>query len=190
MRTPTLLLSMLALLAVLPRAGFAQDDGDRAIAFGIGGGASLPLGDARDVLENGFHGHGFVRIQLGTLPVSLRFEGSYQNFDLKPARFPEGGTATLAGGIAATQLDLKSGAARPYLLVGAGICNLRTETGDVVTTTESRTRLLIQGGLGIWWTLGPFGFYAESRADHVFLAGGGLALDAVELAPLTAGFTF
>lgn len=181
-----------ALVLLLPahRARAAEIDPDRAVAFGIGGGASLPTGDARDVLRSGFHGHGFVRVQLGALPVSVRLEGSYENFDLHPAAFPDGGTATLTAGILGTQLDLQGGAARPYVLAGAGVCNLRTETGDAVTTTESRTQLLIQGGAGIWWTLGPFGLYAECRLDHAFVGDGPLALDAVQVVPLSLGFTF
>src|SRR5689334_13121040 len=44
---------------------------------GFAGGTSVPVGDAKDALKNGFHGQGFFSIDTPSLPVGLKASLNY-----------------------------------------------------------------------------------------------------------------
>ena len=123
----------------------AQQVDVRAISFGIDGGSSSPLGATRDSYKPGFNGGAFARLDFGKVPVALRGDFTYSNFELQRAVIPAagspgGGTGTLLGGVGDLQLYLRSGSVRPYVLAGAGAWSVRTEfdSDQVPSHTEMR----------------------------------------------------
>ena len=79
---------------------------------------------------NGFNGQAYVRVDLGRSPLAFRADCVMQSFDLASGGFAgvtgaTGGTATLLGGLAVTQVYLVRGPVRPYLLAGAGASKRR-----------------------------------------------------------------
>ncbi len=186
--------AVLALLAIAPRAARAQVD-TRAVSFGIGGGASFPVRDARHSYRTGFNGGAFLRLELGSLPLALRADCTYQNFELRsaavpPAGSPGGGTGTLLGGLGDALVYLRRGGVRPYLVAGLGAFAVRTEYDAAGLATTTETRLGAHGGLGLLLTFGSLGVYAEGTLDHVVPRSGAPAGSSIQVVPLTMGVIF
>jgi hypothetical protein len=178
-------------LVCAPLAARAQVDA-RAVSFGIGGGASIPVGDARDVYHPGFNGGAFVSLDLGTLPLALRADCIYQNFELRsaaipPAASPGGGTCTLLGGLGDALLYLRPHGVRPYLIAGFGAYSVRTEYDADGVPTVAETRLGAHGGAGLLLTFGSLVLYAETTLDHV---ASGDAGSTIQVVPVTMGVIF
>src|SRR5437773_7684420 len=107
-------LAVIAAALAFPAAASGGGLDARAFSFGIGGGVSVPVSDARAAYKNGFNGGAFVRLELGKLPLSLRADLSYQNFELRRAAIPDsgassGGTGTLLGGLGNVQVYFGGG---------------------------------------------------------------------------------
>jgi hypothetical protein len=192
-RSTGIALATLALLALACPSARAQQVDVRAINFGIGGGLSIPVSAARHAYRNGFNGSAFVRFDFGKLPLALRADFSYQNFELQAGQVPAlglpgGGTGTLLGGLGSAQLYLRRGAVRPYVMAGAGVYSVRTEFDAQALATRSDTRLGLRGGAGVLLTYGSLGLYAEGGLDHLMPPGGGG--DVIDTVPLTMGVVF
>src|SRR5436190_903693 len=54
--------------------------GQKMFAFGIGGGVSVPVSDAKDFLDQGFNGLAYARFTPPILPVSLGVNVSFSKF--------------------------------------------------------------------------------------------------------------
>ncbi len=193
MRLPVPLVVLFAALALAAPAR-AQRLDERAISFGIGGGASAPLGDARSSYLPGFDGDALVRLDLGALPLAVRADFTYQNFELRhsviPAGAGGGGTGTLLGGVGALQVYLRRGGVRPYLLAGAGAYSVRTEYDAATLATQSETRFGARGGAGVMLTFGSLLLYAEAAVDHVAPRTGAPVESAIDVVPMTVGVIF
>src|SRR2546430_1880345 len=48
-----------------------------SVRFGLGGGATAPVGDYKDADKIGWHGLGMVQLALPALPVEIRVDGLY-----------------------------------------------------------------------------------------------------------------
>ena len=184
----------LAALACAPLAARAQVDA-RAVSFGIGGGASVPVSDARNSYRTGFNGGAFLRLDLGALPLAVRADCVYQNFELRPAAIPPagspgGGTGTLLGGLGDALLYMRRGGVRPYLIAGLGAYSVRTEFDADGLPTKTETRLGAHGGAGLVLTFGSLVLYAEGTLDHLAPRGGEPASSAIQVVPVTMGVIF
>src|SRR4249920_920769 len=176
---------MLVLGVILPHASRAQmADSKRTISFGIGGGVSVPVKDAEKAFQNGFNGQGFVRVGLGVLPVALRADFTYQNFDLTS------GTGTVTSGLANAQFLLMTGHIRPYLIAGLGAYNVKTELDGAPDLSQSDTRFGVNGGGGVQIDVSGFSLYAEARVDNVFTDRRVIDKDQIRVVPVTFGIVF
>jgi opacity protein-like surface antigen len=193
-----LALALTVLFGLLPHASRAQTpDSRRTVSFGIGGGVSLPVKEAEKAFQNGFNGQGFVRVGLGVLPIALRADFTYQNFDLKsvPYNGPTpgslaSGTGTVTSGLANAQLMILSGHFRPYVIAGLGAYNVKTELDGVPDLSRSDTKFGVNGGGGVQIELSGFSLYAEARVDNVFTEKGLIDTDQVQVVPVTFGIMF
>jgi len=183
---------------ILPHASRAQmPDSKRTVSFGIGGGVSVPVKEAERVFQNGFNGQGFVRVSLGALPIALRADFTYQNFDLKSVQYNgptpgslASGTGTVMSGLANAQLMLWSGHLRPYLIGGLGAYNVKTELDGAPDQSQSDTKFGVNGGGGVQIDLSGFNLYAEARVDNVFTEKGLIDTDQIQVVPVTFGIVF
>src|SRR5256885_16446413 len=48
-----------------------------SVRFGLGGGATAPVGDYKDADKIGWHGLGMVQLALPALPLEIRVDGLY-----------------------------------------------------------------------------------------------------------------
>src|SRR5437667_1105763 len=72
-----------------------------SVRFGLGGGATAPVGDYKDADKIGWHGLGMVQLALPALPVEIRVDGLYgrtTHKDISGTAVP--GSTKLYGGLA------------------------------------------------------------------------------------------
>jgi hypothetical protein len=121
--TTALLLLSTSVLAPT-RASLAQRP-LRPVMFGVGGGASLPLGASGDQLIFGWHGMGTVAVGVPRLPIGLRFDAAYDHFEFERILIgssgPPGAERVIALSVNPTvELPTNGALVRPYLIAGVG----------------------------------------------------------------------
>jgi opacity protein-like surface antigen len=169
---------------------------------GFAGGASVPVGDAKDALKNGFHGQGFFSIDTPSLPIGLKASLNYSHFDLKPPATPPApgtevtGTGSILSGLANAQVHLLPGPIRPYITAGVGAFDVgpETTTGGV-ETQDSKVHFGINGGAGLDFRLGAIRGFVEGRLDDIFTEKGlnqSLSGDNIktQVVPVSVGLIF
>lgn len=150
------------------------------VHFGIGGGATMPMGDNSDVVKMGYHAQGIATFSLPALPVALRADLSYDRHSWK--NDVEGNFNTIAATVNG-QYTLPGVAIRPYLLAGVGMYRAGgTVAGADLDATND---LGINGGAGVRFNLGGLSSFAEARLHNVFSEG-----QATRWVPITFGFMF
>lgn len=166
-----------AALALVAAPASAQS----GVNFGVGGGASIPLGDFADEAvggaEIGYQGTAFVGFQGGAnLPVGFRIDGMFQRFGLNDD--------AIGGGDFDVNYQLISGTAnvvyefatseetrfKPYLIGGGGIYNLDTKGDDAddLGFEGDATKFGLNAGAGFNFAFGNVGLFLEGRFHNVF----------------------
>lgn len=180
-------------LASVAAAQMHEDLSNRMISFGIGGGVSVPVSDAKDAFKNGFNGQGFVRFNLPMLPIQPRVEFNFTKLDVNDVKFSSTGTQQIMSGLATAQIYLMhSGPIRPYLLAGVGAYNLKTDLDNTATPSPpSDTRFGINGGGGLVLHFSSaISAYAEGRVDNVYTDKGFINTDQIQVVPVNFGIVF
>jgi opacity protein-like surface antigen len=184
-------------VVLLPATAFAQVPQqvitDNKVTYGIGGGVSVPQGDAADGLERGFVAQGFARYRLTDSHFAPRIDLAYQKFDLNKDNIVSGGTASVFSATVNLHLFLSGGTIRPYLIGGIGAYWLKFETDAtpvLPAASESSTRFGLTGGGGLTFRVNPrVSIYGEIRLDNVLNNEGAVDSD-LQLVPFTFGVTF
>jgi opacity protein-like surface antigen len=197
-RLGSLALAALAAVLVVPAAGAMDMDqmsSGRIVSFGLGGGVSVPVSDARDAFKTGFNGQGFVRFNLKMLPIAPRVDFTFSKFNVDDAKLittGTTGTGQLLAGVANLQYSLiRGGPVRPYIVAGVGAYNFKTELDNVANGSTSDTRFGVNGGAGVVFKLGhTLSAYVEGRLDNVFTDKGVIATDQIQVVPVTFGVVF
>ena len=169
-----------------------QMESPRMISFGIGGGVSVPVADAKEAFKTGFNGQGFVRLNLHGLPIQPRLEFSLSHFDVDEVKFGNTGTGQVMAGLANLEFPLlQTGMIRPYIVAGAGVYNLKTDLDNTSTGDVSNTQFGVNGGGGVMLHFGhTISAYAEARVDNVFTDKGFIDTDQIQVVPVTFGVVF
>ncbi len=197
-RVVSLLLITAAALTLGSATAFAQfgmrPGGERMIHFGLGGGLSVPVSDARDALKNGFGGQGWVSITPRWVPVTLRATFDFQKSDVDSLKFQGvsygGGTNQILSGLANARFDLMRGPLRPYVVLGLGGYNIKTSPTAVGVPSKSSTNFGINGGAGLSVQIGPIYLYAEGRVDNVYTSSGLIDTKTIQMIPVTFGLSY
>lgn len=195
MKAPAILIAVaLATAATLaPASAPAQGspvESPRMLSFGLGGGVSVPVSNAKDALKSGVNGQGFVRLNLAALPIRPRLDFTFQKFDPKSAAvtgpaIPAPGPSSVLAGVANIQVPLLRGAVEPYLVAGLGAYNVKTESASTSTTQFG-----VNGGAGLIVKLGIVSLYAEGRLDNVYTDKGVLDTKTIQVVPVTFGIVY
>ncbi len=166
-------------IAAAGRADAQAVDQTRAVSFGIGGGASIPVSDLGDFFDTGWHGQ--ASLAFNTAGLGLRIDGMYHSL-------PESGhdhDLRVLAGVLNANFRLNPGAmVQPYLSAGAGIYNLRLDEDDDDESLDT-TRFGINGGAGLRFRLTGLSTFLEARYHHIFTEG-----RASQMIPLTFGIMF
>ena len=140
----------IVLVSLFALSASARAQVPRLWHVGFAGGMSLPVSDARDALKNGFHGQGFLGIDIPKLPLGLRAALDYERFDLKGLGTGTTGTGTLLGGMANGLWHFPAGPVKPYLSAGLGGFNVKSEIDSSgASVSASKIHFAVNAGEGV-----------------------------------------
>ena len=174
----------------------------RMVHFGIGGGVSVPTSDAGNVLEDGINGQAWVSVTPRWVPVTLRAAFDIQRNQLgkittqttsgttTTTQTFSGGTNQVLAGLANVRMDLLHGGIQPYLTLGLGGYNVKTDPDGVNAPSSSATHFGVNGGAGLALRTGPIHIFVEGRVDNVYTEKGLIDTKTVQLIPVTLGISF
>jgi opacity protein-like surface antigen len=195
----TLVLTAVALLAA--STSFAQGMGlGKMWTLGIGGGAAVPVSNAKDALKNGYNVLGYARVRMPIVGMSFGMNVSFHELDLKDATFSSGGgspvpitgSTNVLGGFGDVRWDLMPGPIHPYVTAGLGVYNMKTSySATGLSGSESGTHFGINGGAGVSLHFGALSGYAQARIDNVYTdTGGPINTNSIQVVPVTVGIEF
>ncbi|MEO8879187.1 MAG: hypothetical protein ABI446_02205 [Gemmatimonadaceae bacterium] len=140
------------------------------IQFGVLGGASFPMGSAKDVLKTGWNAGAFLNFGVANWPFGIRVDGQWNQFNFKSSDL-NGVHFRDIHGTADAVFNVGSGkAAKFYLLGGVGVYNLNL-TGNSVSS-NSVTKFGLNGGAGFKFNVGSLSPFVEARYHYVFSGSG------------------
>ena len=146
--------------------------------FGLGLGATLPMGDYGDFDKMGVNILGVFETPLANSPLYLRVDGLYSS-TAHDGTGATGSTSILGGNASALyHFSAPAATARPYALAGVGIYNI--DPG-----ADSETKIGIGVGGGVTFNLAGFNAFAEARYVSVQTSGA-----STTFVPLTVGLLF
>ena len=145
--------------------------------FGLGLGATLPMGDYGNADKMGLNILGVFETPLGQSPLYLRVDGLYTSTAHKAG---SGNTSILGGTVSALyHFSAPAATARPYLLGGLGFFNV--DPG----VAASQTKIGLSFGGGVLFDLAGFNAFAEARYMSVQTSG-----SSITFVPLSVGLMF
>jgi hypothetical protein len=185
-----------SLLASGAVAAQDQDVVRSPIQFGVMGGATIPVGDFKNVVKTGWNAGALLNFGFANSPVQLRVDGSWNQMNYKCA---------LCDGEKLRLLDATADAvfafgtkspAQFYVLGGVGVYNFKN-TGDNNNfdfSSGSTTKFGLNGGVGVKFTAGPVAPFVEARYHYVF-SGNNLSnpdgqSSKFQMIPISVGVTF
>ena len=145
--------------------------------FGLGVGATMPMGDYGTRDKMGVNLLGVVQFSLAeTTPIHLRVDGIYSSTSHDGV---SGSTSILGGNVSALyHFAAPAATARPYILGGLGFYN-------VDAFGSSQTKIGFGFGGGVLFGLGGFNAFAEARYLSVQTS-----VSSITFVPLTVGLMF
>lgn len=131
------------------------------LSLGTGFGATLPIGDAADVLDLGWHAQANLGLSKTTWPVGLRFDVGYHSLGGSEALFPD---QRIISGLANIELRLNraGGPGGFFLAAGPGVYNLKPGDGP------SDTEFGIFGGVGYKFAMTNLLLGLEGKFHSIF----------------------
>lgn len=174
--------SLFAAVAMTVVMSASVAEAQSPIRFGIAGGLSLPTGDDKDFLENGFHGQVMLGFGMIALPVKLRADLSYHSFGGKDNIIFDEVDARIISGALNAIVGMGGIGVKPYLTGGLGMYNQKLEFDG---EDESETDFGINGGVGLEFSLTGMSTFLEARYLHIFSEG-----ESTAIIPITFGILF
>lgn len=135
------------------------------LSLGLGAGAVIPTGSMADFNSTGWTGQASLRVKPAVSPLGFQVDASYSRMGLD-SEVIDGHISTLAGTANAVFAFPSAAVARPYLIGGLGVYNMKAG-GDV---SGSDTKFGANAGAGFDLKLGSASLYAEGRF-HAILNG-------------------
>ena len=140
----------------------------QAIRWGVGAGVLLPMGEYGDFDKMGFTGGvgGSSQLRGG---LAIRADVSYGRTNEKSGGTPH--TTTLLGGMASLVYSFGASAgARPYLMGGVGMYNVKVDAGGL-SSSETKAAFGFGGGVSLPMGTGGSRLFAETRYTGVSTRG-------------------
>ena len=176
------IVSLFAAVAIMVVMGASAAEAQSPIRFGLAGGLSLPTGEDKDVVKNGFHGQVMLGFGMMALPVKLRADLSYHSFSGKDEPLLEEVDFRIISGALNAIVGMGGIGAKPYFTGGLGFYNLKVEAfGE----DASESKFGLNGGLGIEFSLTGMSTFLEARYIHIFTED-----EATQIIPITFGIMF
>lgn len=174
--------SLFAAVAMTVVVGASAVEAQIPIRFGLAGGLSLPTGEDKDVVKNGFHGQIMLGFGMIALPVKLRADLSYHDFNGKDEPLLEDVNFRIISGALNAIVGMGGIGVKPYFTGGLGMYNMKVEAfGE----DESATDFGLNGGVGLEFSLTGMSTFVEARYIHIFSED-----EATQIIPITFGILF
>jgi len=202
-------LSLVAMTATSADAQFRtnQQGSRRPVSFAFGGGASVPVGNYKDVLKAGWNGQGSLIFNLPGIPIALRADLNYNKFTFENnLPFSTGGgggtvattddiTQQILGGLANITIPFNMGPISPYVTAGLAGFNIKTKLGDAFPEAEdeSDTKFAVNGGAGLSMRLMGVSAFIEAKINNVYTDKKLISnkeMKDLQFVPVTFGFVF
>ena len=208
MRSTTIVvLSLVTLTATSADAQFHtnQQGSRRPVSVAFGGGASVPVGNYKDVLKAGWNGQGSLIFNLPGIPFALRADLNYNKFTFENnLPFSTGGgtaattddiTQQIFGGLANITVPFNMGPISPYVTAGLAGFNIKTKLGDAFpgAEDESDTKFAVNGGAGLSMRLMGVSAFIEAKINNVYTDKKLISnkeMKDLQFIPVTFGFVF
>ncbi len=175
-----------ALLAT--SAALSPASAQRTLAVGIGGGAAFPVGKLAKTEDTGYNGIVSLAVGVAELPIGIRIDGIYNQLLDKNQLTPGGGNLSsdlrVMGVLGNLILAFSGTNAKPYVIVGGGLYNIKQDT----LAAKSTNHFGVNAGLGVTFGIGPFATFIESRYHSISrkTSKGGV----MQFVPITVGLMF
>ena len=161
-----------AVLAAVALAGWSATASaiQKPFQIGLGGGVSVPVGDAGDALKSGWHGTAIARFNLPGLPFDIRALGSYKHLSLDQAAAGSSGASKIISGLGNITYTMPMpGPVKPYITAGLGVFNMKT-TFDAagVPDPASTTKFGIDAGAGVQFGFMGLNGFLEGKFENVY----------------------
>ena len=154
MKRTFLLVAAVGLTLAVPAASV---EAQRPVSFGIVAGASMPTGDAGEVLNTGFNFGATMGFQPAMLPVGVRIDGLWNSFEYDA--LDEDFSVISVTGNAVLSLPMASmPMMSPYLIGGVGLYS-----ADAGEDTDRANEFGFNIGGGLRFNLAGFSTFAEAR---------------------------
>ena len=167
----------------------------KMVQFGLGGGVSVPVGNAQDALKEGFHVRGFMKVKPPALPFSLRGALGYQKFSMDQLPVGTEGTGNILSGLGGVSLGKSVGPLRPYVTASLGAFRVESKLDANGTETSAHeTKFGVDAGVGLEFKLMSLKGFAEARLENVYTDQGFnaslLQSTSTQVVPVTFGLMF
>ncbi|MEO8561706.1 MAG: outer membrane beta-barrel protein [bacterium] len=185
MRRSSLAAALLLAMGMFAPASAAH--AQRPFTFGFGGGAAMPLGSSGDQLVLGWNALGTMNIQAPVLPVGVRLDVAYNEFNFERALLgsanPPGSQRITSFSVNPTlRLPTTGQSASPYAIGGVGSYNVGcTDSGACKSSSK------IGWNVGVGASFQTFGLKAFAEARYHRVQPGSVSLQYV---PFTLGLLF
>jgi hypothetical protein len=143
-------------------------------SFSIAAGASVPTGDAAEVVKMGYNATVGVGFKPPLAPIGVRVEGMFNSFEFDGPEASQRVMALTGNGTYTILPQL-------YAIGGVGMYNSKAS----VDGAESSTDFGFNIGAGLNIPLTGFGTYVEARYHHIPVEGGSFTF-----LPITFGIKF
>lgn len=154
-----------AILAVTMSSA-ARAQGASPIAFGVFGGASIPVGDLADGTSTGYHVGGLVQWDMPAWPIGVRVDAAYHRFSEKGGGDAKFNIIPVTANLT-WNFPMDAGSTiRPYLIAGVGYYHASCSNcggGD-----NSDNKFGVNGGIGATVPLSGFSVFGEARFHNIF----------------------
>ena len=137
------------------------------LSLGLGAGAVIPTGSMADINSTGWTGQASLRMKPAVSPLGFQVDASYSRLGLD-SDLVDGHTQTIAGTANAVFAFPSAAVARPYLIGGVGVYNMKA---SVEGESASDTKFGANAGAGFDLKLGSAALYAEGRFHAIFKGG-------------------
>lgn len=165
-----------------------QSAAQKTYAFGIGGGAAIPVGKMTDTQKTGVSGLVSLALGVAELPIGIRIDGIYNKLPRKDGTLAVGSSGTgslrVLGVLGNAVYAFSGTSVKTYLIAGGGLYNTRFDIDDA----KSANHFGLNAGAGMTFGFGPIASFIEARYHFISRqpAQGGV----LHFVPITFGFMF
>ncbi|MGH7627234.1 MAG: outer membrane protein [Gemmatimonadaceae bacterium] len=189
----------------------AQEMISSPVRYGITGGATVPVGDYKNVSSAGWNAGALVELGFPIVPLSFRFDAAWHQLGDK--HDDSGDTfksRVISGDLNAIYTFAPANPTKFYLIGGLGLYNFRNQltspapaltgsgalvvgqgSGATETFSASSTKFGVNAGAGVRFQFTTFSMFVESRFHNIFgVHGTTRSSGNIQMIPITIGVVF